>query len=377
MRIAVNTRFLLSHKMEGFGWYTYETISRIVNNHPEHEFVFFFDRPFDEKFVFGDHVKPVVLQPPARHPLLFKIWFNYSVALALKRYRCDAFISPDGYLSLRTSTPQLAVIHDLNFEHNPEDLPPAMLNYLRRNFPAFAKRANRICTVSNFSKKDLVNTYGIDAAKIDVTHNGVSSIFKPLQRNELASARKEFSNGQPYIFFVGALHKRKNLQRLVEAFESLKNIYGIPHNLVIAGESMWKRKSQQLELPEQLKDSIFFTGHLDSDSLSFAMGGATCLAFVSYFEGFGIPMLEAMRSGVPVLAGNKTALPEVGGSAALYCDPYSVDDISTQLYNLVSNEALRSSLRKKGLERAKLFSWDQTAAALWSSFEKMMAATDQ
>ncbi len=375
MRIAVNTRFLLSHKMEGFGWFTYETISRIVKNHPEHEFVFFFDRPFDEKFVFGDHVTPVVLQPPARHPLLFKIWFNYSVTRALKKYRCDAFISPDGYLSLRTKTPQLAVIHDLNFEHNPEDLPQPMLNYLKHYFPLFAEKAKRICTVSAYSKRDLIKTYGIDEAKIDVTHNGVSPTFNPLQQNELARARKKFSDGQPYIFFVGAIHKRKNLQRLVKAFETLKNIYGIPHNLVIAGESMWK--SQQLKLPENLQDAIFFTGHLDTDSLRFAMGGATCLAFVSYFEGFGIPMLEAMRSGVPVLAGNKTSLPEVGGSAALYCDPFSTDDIATQLYNLVSNDALRSSLRKKGLERAKLFSWDHTADALWSSFEKMMSEPDQ
>ena len=375
MRIAVNTRFLLSHKMEGFGWFTYETISRIVKNHPEHEFVFFFDRPFDEKFVFGDHVTPVVLQPPARHPLLFKIWFNYSVTRALKKYRCDAFISPDGYLSLRTRTPQLAVIHDLNFEHNPEDLPQPMLNYLKHYFPLFAEKAKRLCTVSAYSKRDLIKTYGIDEAKIDVTHNGVSPTFNPLQQNELARARKKFSDGQPYIFFVGAIHKRKNLQRLVKAFETLKNIYGIPHNLVIAGESMWK--SQQLKLPENLQDAIFFTGHLDTDSLRFAMGGATCLAFVSYFEGFGIPMLEAMRSGVPVLAGNKTSLPEVGGSAALYCDPFSTDDIATQLYNLVSNDALRSSLRKKGLERAKLFSWDHTADALWSSFEKMMSEPDQ
>ncbi len=375
MRIAVNTRFLLSHKMEGFGWFTYETISRIVTNHPEHEFVFFFDRPFDEKFVFGDHVTPVVLQPPARHPLLFKIWFNYSVTRALKKYHCDAFISPDGYLSLRTKTPQLAVIHDLNFEHNPEDLPRPMLNYLKHHFPLFAKQAKRICTVSAYSKRDLIKTYGIDEAKIDVTHNGVSPTFRPLQQNELAGARKKFSDGQPYIFFVGAIHKRKNLQRLIKAFETLKNIYGIPHNLVIAGESMWN--SQQLELPENLQNAIFFTGHLDTDSLRFAMGGATCLAFVSYFEGFGIPILEAMGSGVPVLAGNKTSLPEVGGSAALYCDPFSTDDIATQLYNLVSNEALRSSLRKKGLERAKLFSWDHTADALWSSFEKMMATKDQ
>ena len=129
MRIAVNTRFLLPKKMEGFGWYTFETISRIVKKHPEHEFFFFFDRPFDKKFIFASNVTPVVLNPPARHPILFKIWFDRSVTKALKKYQCDAFISPDGYLSLKTDVPQLGVIHDLNFEHHPKDIPASALKY--------------------------------------------------------------------------------------------------------------------------------------------------------------------------------------------------------------------------------------------------------
>ena len=180
MRIAVNTRFLLPKKMEGFGWYTFETISRIVKKHPEHEFYFFFDRPFDKKFIFASNVTPVVLNPPARHPILFKIWFDRSVTKALKKYQCDAFISPDGYLSLKTNVPQLGVIHDLNFEHHPKDIPASALKYLKNYFPKFAQKADRLCTVSEYSKQDIVKSYGIDPKKIDVTHNGVSDIFRPL-----------------------------------------------------------------------------------------------------------------------------------------------------------------------------------------------------
>ncbi|MEX1192477.1 MAG: glycosyltransferase family 1 protein [Brumimicrobium sp.] len=370
MKIAVNTRFLLSHKMEGFGWYTYETISRIVKNHPEHEFVFFFDRPFDEKFVFAENVTPVVLNPPARHPVLFKIWFDFSVTKALKKYKCDAFISPDGYLSLKTSVPQLAVIHDLNFEHHPEDIPKGALKYLKKNFPKFAHKAIRICTVSNFSKNDIVKTYGISPDKIDVAYNGVSNVFKPLLEIEKSNVRSTFTDGKPYLLFVGAIHKRKNLHRLISAFERLKKENDFAHQLVIVGEPLWD--SQQVQIPEDLRSSIQFTGHLSLEKLAELMAAAEIFTFVSYFEGFGIPLVEAMQSGTPILSGNLTALPEVGSDAVQYCNPIDVDDIYRQLHLLITDKKLQEELKAKGLKRVKQFSWDKTANDLWKSFEKMM-----
>ncbi|MDX1652875.1 MAG: glycosyltransferase family 1 protein [Brumimicrobium sp.] len=361
---------MLSHKMEGFGWYTYETISRIVKNHPEHQFVFFFDRPYDESFIFAGNVTPVILNPPARHPILFKIWFNYSVTRALKKYKCDAFISPDGYLSLKTNLPQLAVIHDLNFEHNPDDLPKSALNYLKKYFPKFARKANRICTVSNYSKQDIIDKYDVPSDKIDITYNGVSDIFKPLPEDEQAKIRKQFSEGNRYVLFVGAIHKRKNLQRLIKVFHRIKTETDLPHKLLIVGEPLWK--SQKIEITENIKNSVKFTGHLSPDQLAGLMAAADVFAFVSYFEGFGIPLVEAMRSGTAVLSGNLTALPEVGGDAAHYCNPLDEEDIYQKLMELLTDERLRKKLIEKGLERSKMFSWDQTANDLWNSFIKMM-----
>ncbi len=370
MKIAVNTRFLLPNKMEGFGWYTYETISRIVVNHPEHEFFFFFDRTYDDKFVFAKNVTPIVLQPPARHPLLFKIWFDYSVTRALKKYNCDAFISPDGYLSLKTKTPQLSVIHDLNFEHHPEDIPKGALNYLKKYFPKFADKANRICTVSEYSRQDIINTYGIEADKIDVSYNGVSDVFKPISEIEKKQVRKEFTHDKPYLLFVGAIHKRKNVTRLLQAFERFKKETELPHKLLIVGEPMWN--SQQVKIDASLKPHVSFTGHLPLEKLALVMGAADIFTFVSYFEGFGIPLLEAMKAGTPVLAGNKTSLPEIGDDSAIYCNPFDVDDIYKNLLLLLNDQPLQEELRRKGLERAKHFSWDKTANQLWESFEKMM-----
>lgn len=356
--------------MEGFGWYTYETISRIVKSHPEHQLIFFFDRPYDKKFVFSENVTPVVLNPPARHPLLFRIWFNHSITKALKKYNCDGFISPDGYISLRTTVPQLAVIHDLNFEHNPEDIPRRALKYLKKYFPLFAKKANRICTVSHFSKEDLIKTYGIDSSKIDVTYNGASDYFQPISNEEKDTTKKTYSAGNPFILFVGALHKRKNIQRLLDAFKTLKTTTDLPHHLVIVGEKLWDK--QHFTIPNEIKEYVHFTGHLNIEQLAKITASADVMAFVSYFEGFGIPLLEAMQSGTPVLAGNKTSLPEVGGDAVHYCDPYSVEDIAQQLGYLLSSPQLLSELSAKGLQRAEQFSWDKTAEELWMSFEKMM-----
>jgi glycosyltransferase involved in cell wall biosynthesis len=373
MRIAVNTRFLLPAKMEGFGWYTFETVQRLVTQHPEHTFIFFFDRPFEERFVFGPNVIPVVLRPPARHPLLFILWFELAVHRALKKYRADVFFSPDGYLSLRSKVPQIPVIHDLNFEHHPQDLPWSALVYLRYFFPKFAKKAAHILTVSDYSKQDIVQTYGIDPEHITVAWNGVSDAFQPLTLPLKEAIENEFANGSPYFLFVGALHPRKNIGRLLQAFEKYRQTKDATYHLVIVGENLWKNKGIDVEISEKTKEFIHFTGHLPLQTLTQVTGAASCLVFVPYFEGFGIPIVEAMRCGTPVIAGTLTSLPEVAGDAALYCDPIDVDAIAAALENISTDPALRQKLSDLGIERAKLFSWDYTAAAIWSCIERVSA----
>lgn len=373
MRIAINTRFLLSHKMEGFGWYTFETVSRMVNAHPEHDFFFFFDRKFDSKFVFAKNVTPIVLNPPARHPILFKIWFNKSVTRALKKYKIDAFISPDGYVSLKTNVPQLAVIHDLNFEHHPEDVPKSARNYLKRFFPLFAKKAQRILTVSEYSKLDIVETYGISESKIDVAYNGVAPFFNPIDDNLKLKTRDRLTGGKEYFVFVGSLHPRKNLKRLLAAFDQFKEQDENDRYLVIVGESLWGNSfGKQLMDQVKFKDFVVFTGHVGSDELHRTVGSAMAMTFVSYFEGFGIPVAEAMKCGVPVILSDKTSLPEVGGEAAHYVDPFDVNSIANAMILLSTNEDYRKEMSDKSLIQAEKFSWDDTAEGMWRSFEKMI-----
>lgn len=373
MRIAVNTRFLLPSKMEGFGWYTYEVVKRLVERHPEHEFFFFFDRSYDPKFLFGANVTPVVLRPPARHPVLFWIWFEWSVRRALKKYRCDVFFSPDGYLSLGSNVPQTAVIHDLNFEHYPQDIPWLPRLYLRRFFPKFAKKAAAIVTVSHYSKADIHTTYAIPEERIIVGWNGASDDFGPLDRDTIAAVRTTYTSGKPYFIFVGALHPRKNIGRLLEAFAGFSQ-ENAETDLLIVGEVLWKKTGLGIpDIPESVKERIHFTGHVSKTELTRLMGAAFALAYVPYFEGFGIPIAEALRCGIPVLSGNRTSLPEVAGDAAIYCDPFSVEDIRSGMQRLCDDPVLYRNLQQKALGRSMLFSWDQTADACWKAIQKTLS----
>lgn len=351
--------------MEGFGWYTFEIVKRIVENHPEHEFIFFFDRPYSENFIFGKNVTPVVISPPARHPLLFIYWFEIGIKSALKKHKIDVFFSPDGYLSLKTNIPQIGVIHDINFKHYPKDLPASARYYLNYFFPRFAKKAAKLITVSAYSKEDIVRNYHIEPEKIVVAWNGASSVFKPVSEEIKVATREKYAGGTDYFLFVGAIHPRKNVRRLVEAFLKFKQESNSTVKLIIVGESLWKNSVFSVELPEYLQQEICFTGHLAIEELALLTASALALTYVPYFEGFGIPLVEAMKCGTPILSGNLTSLPEVTGEAALYCDPFNTTDIANKMGELVSSENLRKELSSKGLERSKLFSWDIAAEIVW------------
>lgn len=371
MEIVVNTRLLLKNKLEGIGWFTYETLKRITQEHPDDHFIFLFDRHFDEEFIFADNITPLILSPPARHPILFYIWFEYSVGSFLNKYKPDLFLSPDGYLSLSAKCKQLAVIHDINFEHYPKDLSFLNHKYLTHFFPKFAKKATRIATVSEFSKKDLTETYHIDPQKIDVVYNGCNETFKPANEATRLEIKKRFSAGADYFLFVGALHPRKNISRLFQAFDTFKSRKSSPVKLVIVGEKYyWTSEIKHTYLGMKFKEDVIFTGRLSTDDLKTVIASALAMTYVPYFEGFGIPILEAMNCDVPVITGNITSMPEVAGNAALTVDPFSVEAIAEAMNQLYSDDKLRLQLIERGKIRRQDFSWNKTAAALWESIEK-------
>ena len=371
MRIAVNTRFLLPHRMEGFGVFTHETLSRITAAHPEHEFLFLFDRPFSPQFVYHSNVIPKVVAPQARHPVLWYLWFEWAIPRVLQQYRPDVFLSPDGYLSLKTDTRSVPVIHDLAFEHYPAAVPWLVRRYYQYCFPKFAAKAHAIATVSEYSKQDLVQQYQLPPAKISVIYNGASAHFRPLSPEEQQAVKAELTQGYDYFIYVGAIHQRKNVPNLLRAFEQFKHTTGSPVKLVIAGRKAWgNAELERLYEGLSCKADIRFTGSVEQEQLARYVGAARALTYISYFEGFGIPLLEAMQCHVPVITSNASSLPEVAGPAGLTNDPDDVEGIAESMAALAMNAQLHARLVRNAKVQCARFSWDQTAERLWHVLEK-------
>jgi glycosyltransferase involved in cell wall biosynthesis len=361
--------------MDGIGQFTFESFKHIVKNNPSINFVFIFDREPHPDFIFADNIEVKVIGPQARHPLLYKIWYQYSLHRLLKRINADIFIGTDGMIPLKTRTKTLNVIHDLNFEHHPEHLPLSLRRFYCKYFPKFAKNANRIATVSEFSKKDIISKYNVEDSKIDVVYNGSNENFKPISREEINLALSKYSQGKPFFLFVGTLHPRKNLINLFKAFDQLKSISNSDFKLLIVGKKMWWTKEiktayQQLEFI----NDIIFTGRVGEKELCEITASAYALTYVPFFEGFGIPLVEAMSCGVPIITSNITSMPEVVEDAGMLVDPFSVEDITKAMLKIVRDEKLRNELAEKSMEQAKKFSWERTADLLWSSILKTINA---
>lgn len=374
MRIAINTRLLLKNRLEGIGWFTFESLRRIVRSHPEHEFFFLFDRPYDNQFIFEKNVTPIVVGPPARHPILFIWWFELSIPSILKKINADAFISPDAYLSLRTKTPTLLVIHDLNFEHFPAYIPKFARWHYRYFTPRFARRADRIVTVSAFSKSDIVHQYGIDPQKIDVAYNGANQHYRPVDEMVMMETKRKWTEGDDYFLFIGALNPRKNLANLFKAFDVFKTKHpSIKTKLVVVGEKMYWTDDIKNSYEKMMhRSQVVFTGRLEPDALVNVMGSAIALAYVSLFEGFGIPIVEAFYAEVPVITANTTSMPEIAGDAALLVDPLNINEIAHAMETITFDKKVVQQLVQRGRLRKEIFSWDSTANQLWKSFETMI-----
>ncbi|MEJ2593972.1 MAG: glycosyltransferase family 1 protein [bacterium] len=371
VKIAVNTRLLLKNRLEGIGWFTFETLSRIVRSHPEHEFLFLFDRKYDNRFIFADNISPVVVAPQARHPLLFYWWFEISIPQVLKKYKADIFVSTDAFLSLRANCKTLLVIHDLNFEHYPQHLPWLVRRYYRHFTPKFVRKATRIATVSEYSRKDIMAQYGVVREKIDVVHNGANPIFRPVEEKVQEKIRSKYTQNCSFFVFISAISPRKNLTNLLKAFDLFRKNETKPVKLLVVGEKMWWTDSlKQTYEAMQFKEEVIFAGRLSQDELAKVVASALALTYVSFFEGFGIPIIEAFSSGTPVITSNVTSMPEVAGDAAITVDPGKVEEIAGAMQTIANDPAKRKELIEKGKIRSNMFSWDITADKLWQSVEK-------
>jgi glycosyltransferase involved in cell wall biosynthesis len=373
MKIAVNTRFLLPGRLEGIGRYTLEVVQRLAVCRPEDEFIFFFDRPWDPAFITAPNITPVAVFPPARHPFLWYLWFELALPKQLERYKPDVFISLDGYCSLRARTPTLMVIHDIAHIHYPKQIPWLVRSYYDFFIPRYLQRANRIVTVSHFSKSDIVQQYGIRPSRISVAPNGVNSHFKPLSAAAQQQIRQQYTDGHPYFFYLGAIHPRKNLERLIAAFDLFKTRTGAPHQLLLGGRLAWQTGGLKEALEQTpYRQDIKLLGYIPDETLPSLVAAAFALTYVSLFEGFGVPLLEAMQTDTALITANCSAMPEVAGDAALLVDPLRAESIAAAMEQLVNTPTLREELIQRGRVQRQRYNWDLTATAISQEIDKLL-----
>jgi glycosyltransferase involved in cell wall biosynthesis len=368
MRIAVNTRFLIKGQMEGMGRFTLEVLKRMVKKYPEHQFYFLFDRPFDEDFIFAKNVHPIVVSPPARHPVLFYFWFEWRIPAILKKIKADVFVSMDNFCSIKTKVPTLLVLHDLAYLHFPEQIQKKNLWYYRYYTPRFVERADRIVAVSEYTRKDLLDHFDVPREKTAVTCNGCSTNFRPLNPESVDYIRREISDGKPYFIYVGAIHPRKNVGRLIQAFNRYKKQSRANTKLLIIGRKAWMtRETQKAYKESEWKDDILFKGFVHREKLPVYIGAALAMVYVSLFEGFGIPILEAMHAEVPVITSNVSSMPEVSGEAGLLVDPYDIDSITEALIRMEEDVELRLELVRKGRQQRQNFTWNKASQIVFDN----------
>ncbi|WP_051180657.1 glycosyltransferase family 1 protein [Thermithiobacillus tepidarius DSM 3134] len=296
---------------------------------------------------------------PLRHPLPLLHPLEPLITTALLFYkRPKVYFSPGFNPPLSSPIPLVFTIHDLIHLRFSEESTKAKKLYYQGFIRPSARHAARILAVSGHAKNEIMEWAGINEEQIQVVGNGVSSEFCPYGRI--------YTPGYLYLLYVGNRKPHKNLRRLLEAFACSR--LGKELRLVLSGDPDQNTFEQCRRLG--IESMVVFAGKIPEQDLPAYYRGALGLAFPSLYEGFGLPLLEAMASGTPVLTSNVTSLPEVAGGAAILVDPYDVESIADGLRRLVEDKALRETLRSKGLERAKLFSWDRTAELTWQVLQE-------
>lgn len=289
--------------------------------------------------------------------------------------RIDVYHSPDFSLPpVARNTPTVLTVHDLSFVRDPDSAAPGLRAYLNTVVPRSVRRATHVLADSHATRDDLIALYNTPPAKVGVLYPGVDARFQPVaDAAQLAAVRQKYGlSKRPFIFSISTIQPRKNFLRLIQAFDRALRNEDI--DLVIAGSKGWLYDDIFAEVEKRdLSGRVCFPGFVDDDDLPALYSTAHVLAYPSIYEGFGLPMLEAMACGTPVLASTASCLPEVAGEAALLVDPYDVDAIGSALQRLTIDDSLRADLIAKGQQRAAHFRWDTAARQLIALYQSLVA----
>jgi hypothetical protein len=378
MRIGIDCRTILNPEKgegAGLGHYTYQLVRHLLKIDKKNTYFLFFDRSVQRKRLDKFRQKNVLIKffPFKQYKKLLPNDYTYFlINAALAREKLDVFHSPTPSLPLFYKGSSVVTVHDLFGHKLPELFNGQESKIFGKTIPDVLKKTDRIIAVSKATAKDLEEIFHLDKQKIKVIYHGLDQrFFKKRKSIEINKIKKKYKIGDNYLLFLGTFEKRKNIIRLIGAYERWRNglVRGVAlkkdlsaYQLVLAGGKGQESENIRKRIKKsKYKKDIIVPGYIPSNDLGRLFSGATAFIFPSLYEGFGLPIIEAMAKRIPVITSNVSSLPEISQKAAFLVDPYNVAQIAQAINDILTNKNLNKKLKEKGSKRAKDFSWDKCA----------------
>jgi glycosyltransferase involved in cell wall biosynthesis len=372
IHVGVNAHLLslaATYRSAGINWYIRNLLEHLPEVDPQIHYTVFLGEK-DYPGVAGLDLR--LSRLPTQRPPVRIFWEQVIQPWSVRNARLDLIHEP-AFVGPQASTcPFVVTIHDLSFLTYPQNFPVLNRAYLRAFTRLSVRRARRIIAVSESTKRDLIRYYGVEPAKVDVVHNGVDPGFHPLPAAKVAEFRRRRNLPDRFILFVGTLEPRKNVSRLIDAYALLSEPR-LP--LMLLGGKGWFYDEIFARVRMLgLQGEVTFVGYVESDELPSWYNAATLFVYPSLYEGFGLPPLEAMACGTPVVASNTSSLPEVVGQAGLLVDPASSEALAAAMQRVLEQPELQAEMRSAGLAQAQSFSWEKTAASTVGCYQRALGS---
>lgn len=367
MRIGIDAR-LVYYSQAGIGQYILHLISGLATIDPKNEYVILQSRKDESTILEQPNFRRVSLWTPSHHRLE-----RFSLNVELIRLGLDLLHSPDFIPPHQPSCKSVITVHDLAFMLYPHFLTKESARYYGHIDQA-VRWTDHIIAVSHSTKRDVVDHLGVPEDKITVVHEATNPVFRPMDR-EIARQRTRDRYGidGPFVLFVSTIEPRKNVPTLLRAIRQIHECYKEDLRLVLAGGKGWLFEDIFRLISElRLDGRVHLLGQVPNDDLLDLYNAAEMLAHPAFYEGFGLPPLEAMACGLPVIVSNVSSLPEVVGDAALLIDPHNVDELAVAMWRVLNDQDLRQEMRDKGLRQAQRFSWQRAATETLDIYDRVV-----
>lgn len=370
MKIGIEGRTLQGRRY-GVARYTMNLLRHFLEIDPDNEYVVYLSEDIEPLGFSGDRLRLEVVGSE-RIPL---VWRHIHLPLAMRRERVDVHFSPSYFLPLFKVCPYVDVVHDLSFKAHPEWFTRDRRMKFDDLFWRFVKKAERIITVSEHSKGDVVRFLGVDPARVSVIYEAADERFEPVRDEALlAPVRRKYGLDDGFLFTAGSIHTRRNLERLIEAVGRAGRELGASPMLFILGTPA--QFSPPVDIAGAtasagLDGKVIHREYVSEEDMLLLYNACGMFVYPSIYEGFGLPVIEAMACGAPVACSNVTSLPEVGGDAVEYFDPMDVGEMADAIARVLDDDALKARLSSAGLERAATFSWRRAAEETLAVFNEV------